>query len=140
MLVLMLLLSPWCLRRRLHWRLFFVAPIICGQNYDICRSYFLMFVFYVALPFCLILPLFILSFVQVDLWLNESVRMHVPKLFVRTRWHSKYLMIQSLVQNKELLRAMFDLTLQGDESCKALLGHILTDAEWEILEVRSEVM
>jgi hypothetical protein len=39
-----------------------------------------------------------------------------------------------------LLRAMFDLTLQGDESCKALLGHILTDAEWEILEVRSEVM
>ena len=86
------------------------------------------------LPQCFLHRVLIVLF-QLEKWLNESVPMHVPQLFVRTRWHSKYLMLLSLFQNKEILVAMFDLAEAGDGTCAALLNHILTEEEWKILEV-----
>jgi hypothetical protein len=52
--------------------------------------------------------------------------------YVRTRWLSKFLMMNSLIANKAVIRAM---CASEDEECQVLHGKDLTDAEWKLLEV-----
>lgn len=63
--------------------------------------------------------------------------MVIPSLFVRTRWQSKYLMLHSIILNKDIIVSMCDIAdSKTDEEYKGLEGAALTDEEWKIVEVR----
>jgi len=76
----------------------------------------------------------VLYFAQLDLWAYQSVPMIVPSLFVITRWQSKYKMIWSLLQNKDIVIALCE---SEDEECKSLHepNVALTAEEWLLIEV-----
>lgn len=59
--------------------------------------------------------------------------MVMPQQFIRTRWQSKYGMLNSVLVNKDTLRAM---CASDDDECKAIHDKDLTDAEWTTLQVR----
>ena len=67
------------------------------------------------------------------MWTDFSVRPVLPIQYVRTRWQSKYGMLKSLVANKGSVRRM---CASDDECCSALHDQDLSDAEWQIIEVR----
>ena len=71
--------------------------------------------------------------VQLEVWIDSSVRPVLPMQFVRTRWQSKYGMLNSLLANKESVRRM---CASDDECCRALHDQDLSDTEWQIVEVR----
>ena len=61
--------------------------------------------------------------------------MVMPSMFVVTRWQSKFKMLWSLFQNKDIVVAM---CASGDEECAPLRVQnvALTESEWKIIEVR----
>ena len=69
---------------------------------------------------------------QLSLWTWESVPMVMLVQFIVTRWQSKYGMLQSLIANKDTIRA---LCASDDDECQALHDKDLSDAEWKTLEV-----
>ena len=71
-------------------------------------------------------------FVKLEMWTEYSVRPVLPTQFVRTRWHSKYGMLKSLLANKRSVRRM---AASDDDCCSALHDQDLSDAEWQIIEV-----
>ena len=69
---------------------------------------------------------------QLNLWTYESIPMCMLKSFSKTRWQSKYLMLDSVIRSKATIRV---LCASDDEDCKSLHEKDLTDAEWKLLEV-----
>jgi hypothetical protein len=69
---------------------------------------------------------------QLHLWTFESIPMCMLKSFSKTRWQSKYLMLDSVIRNKATIRV---LCASDDEDCKSLHEKDMTDAEWRLLEV-----
>lgn len=58
--------------------------------------------------------------------------MTMLKLFIRTRWQSKYGMLDSLLKNKQHIRP---LCANEDEECNSIHDKDLTDLQWDLLEV-----
>jgi hypothetical protein len=58
--------------------------------------------------------------------------MVMPSLFVITRWQSKFKMLWSLFQNKQIVDAM---CASADDECAALRGKGLTAVQWKAIEV-----
>ena len=71
---------------------------------------------------------------QLNEWLENSEPMIMIKQRVPTRWLSAHAMLDSLMVNKDTIRA---ICASDDEECKALQGKDLSDAEWKVLEVSS---
>ena len=74
---------------------------------------------------------------QLDRWVNASVPMTMLVGYVVTRWQSKYLMLRSLLANKETIRNMCNSDL---EEYKTVHGQDLTNEEWNTLSVASFVV
>ena len=58
--------------------------------------------------------------------------MTMPSLYVITRWQSKYKMIWTLLQNKDIVRYMCKSL---DEECQSLQGQDLSDHQWDVIQV-----
>ena len=54
------------------------------------------------------------------------------KQFIRTRWQSKYGMLDPLLKNKQHIRP---LCANEDEECTSIHDKDLTDLQWDLLEV-----
>ena len=76
--------------------------------------------------------IFLHSFpVQLEAWIEESVPMRMPSLFVRTRWQSKADMCESLLANKQNLLELY-AQVGVNAEVDVLANH---DRDWDILSV-----
>ena len=71
---------------------------------------------------------------QLYWWTWESIPMKYIEQYIKVRWQSKYGMLNSLVINKDNIRAM---CASDDEECKSLHDKDLSEQEWKIIEVGS---